>query len=268
MWRGGTVLKLNNVEVTYHNVILVLRGVSLTVDEGQIITILGANGAGKSTVLKAISGLLKTEVGKVSDGSIDFNDHRIDRLDPEEIAKMGILQILEGRQALEHLSIEENLKLGGFVLGGGHIKKDLGMVYNYFPRLKNIRNNTSGYCSGGEQQQMVIGRALMAHPKLMLLDEPSLGLAPLLVKDIFAIIKTINDQEKTSILLVEQNVRVAIAIADYGYVMENGRMVMDGTAEKLSDNEDVREFYMGLSKVGEKKDYREVKHYKRRKRWL
>jgi len=262
------VLNLNNVEVTYHNVILVLRGISLTVDEGQIITILGANGAGKSTALKAISGLLKTEVGKVSDGSIEFDGRRIDRLDPEEIAKMGILQILEGRQALEHLTIEENLKLGGFVLGGKHIKKDLETVYGYFPRLLDIRHNTSGYCSGGEQQQMVIGRALMAHPKIMLLDEPSLGLAPILVKEIFDIVKNINEQEKTGILLVEQNVRVAIAIADYGYVMENGRIVMDGTAEKLADNEDVREFYMGLSKVGEKKSYREVKHYKRRKRWL
>jgi branched-chain amino acid transport system ATP-binding protein len=242
--------------------------VSLTVDKGQIITILGANGAGKSTVLKAISGLLKTEVGKVSDGSIEFEDRRIDRLDPEEIAKMGIVQIMEGRQALEHLTIEENLKLGGFVQGSKNIRKDLEMVYSYFPRLKDIRNHTSGYCSGGEQQQMVIGRALMAHPKLMLLDEPSLGLAPLLVKEIFDIVKSINEREKTSILLVEQNVRVAIAIANYGYVMENGRIVMDGTAEKLSENEDVREFYMGLSKVGERKDYREVKHYKRRKRWL
>ena len=262
------MLNLNNVEVTYHNVILVLRGVSLSVDQGQIITILGANGAGKSTVLKAISGLLKTEVGKVSDGSIDFDGRRIDRLDPEDIAKMGILQILEGRQALEHLTIEENLKLGAYVLGSRGLKKDLEIMYNYFPRLLDIRNNTSGYCSGGEQQQMVIGRALMAHPKLMLLDEPSLGLAPLLVKEIFAIVKNINEQEKTSILIVEQNVRVAIAIADYGYVMESGRIVMDGTAEKLSDNEDVREFYMSLSKVGEKKDYREIKHYKRRKRWL
>lgn len=262
------MLKLNNVEVTYHNVILVLRGVSLAVDKGQIITILGANGAGKSTVLKAISGLLKTEVGKVSDGSIEFEGRRIDRRDPEEIAKMGIVQIMEGRQALEHLTIEENLKLGGFVRGSKHIKKDLEMVYGYFPRLKDIRNHTSGYCSGGEQQQMVIGRALMAHPKLMLLDEPSLGLAPLLVKEIFDIVKTINEREKTGVLLVEQNVRVAIAIADYGYVMENGRIVMDGTAEKLAENEDVREFYMGLSKVGERKDYREIKHYKRRKRWL
>ena len=263
------MLRLNNVEVTYHNVILVLRGVSLTVEEGQIITILGANGAGKSTTLKAISGLLKTEVGKVSDGSIEFDGRRIDKLDPEEIAKMGILQIMEGRQALEHLTIEENLKLGGYLLGrGAHTKRDLEMVYDYFPRIKDIRHNISGYCSGGEQQQMVIGRALMAHPKVMLLDEPSLGLAPILVKEIFDIVKTINTRDKTSILLVEQNARAAISVADYGYVMENGRIVMDGTAEKLADNEDVREFYMGLSKVGERKDYREVKHYKRRKRWL
>ncbi|MCX8126741.1 MAG: ABC transporter ATP-binding protein, partial [Dehalococcoidia bacterium] len=214
------------------------------------------------------SGLLKTEVGKVSDGSIEFDGRRIDRLDPEEIAKMGILQVLEGRQALQHLTIEENLRLGGYALGGKHIKDDLDMVYHYFPRLKQIRNRISGYCSGGEQQQMGIGRALMGHPKLMLLDEPSLGLAPLLVQEIFEIIKTIHEQEKTGILLVEQNARAAISIADYGYVMENGRIVMDGTAAKLADNEDVREFYMGLSKAGQKKSYREVKHYKRRKRWL
>jgi len=263
------VLRLNNIEVTYHDVILVLRGISLEVPEGGIIALLGANGAGKSTTLKAISGLLKTEVGKVSEGSIDFEGRRIDKLDPEVIAKMGILQILEGRQVLEHLTAEENLRLGAYVRGdGAGMKRDLDMVYDYFPRLKDVRHNTSGYLSGGEQQMLVIGRALMAHPKLMMLDEPSLGLAPLLVKEIFDIVKRINTEEKTSILLVEQNARVALSLTQYGYVMENGRVVLDGPAEKLRDNEDVQEFYLGFSKLGERKSYRDVKHYKRRKRWL
>ena len=263
------MLKLNNVEVTYHDVILVLRGVSLELEKGVIFTLLGANGAGKSTTLKAISGLLKTEVGKVSDGSIDFEERRIDKLDPEVIAKMGITQVLEGRQTLEHLTIEENLKLGGFGRGdGARHKTDMDMVYGYFPRLKDVRNNTAGYCSGGEQQMMVIGRALMAHPKLMMLDEPSLGLAPLLVKEIFEIVKLINQEEGTTILLVEQNARAALSLASFGFVMENGRVVMDGPAEKLRDNEDVKEFYLGLSQLGERKRYRDVKHYKRRKRWL
>lgn len=263
------MLRLNNIEVIYHDVILVLRGISLEVPEGGIISLLGANGAGKSTTLKAISGLLKTEVGKVSAGSIDFEERRIDKLDPEVIAKMGILQILEGRQVLEHLTTEENLRLGAYIRGdGAGMKRDLDMVYDYFPRLKDVRHNTSGYLSGGEQQMLVIGRALMAHPKLMMLDEPSLGLAPLLVKEIFDIIKRINTEEKTSILLVEQNARVALSLTQYGYVMENGRVVLDGPAEKLRDNEDVQEFYLGFSKLGERKSYRDVKHYKRRKRWL
>jgi branched-chain amino acid transport system ATP-binding protein len=263
------VLRLNNIEVIYHDVILVLRGISLEVPEGGIIALLGANGAGKSTTLKAISGLLKTEVGKVSAGSIEFEERRIDKLDPEVIAKMGILQILEGRQVLEHLTTEENLRLGAYIRGdGAGMKKDLNMVYDYFPRLKDVRHNTSGYLSGGEQQMLVIGRALMAHPKVMMLDEPSLGLAPLLVKEIFDIVKRINTEEKTSILLVEQNARVALSLTQYGYVMENGRVVLDGPAEKLRDNEDVQEFYLGFSKLGERKSYRDVKHYKRRKRWL
>ncbi len=263
------MLRLNNIEVTYHDVILVLRGISLEVPEGGIIALLGANGAGKSTTLKAISGLLKTEVGKVSAGSIDFEERRIDKLDPEVIAKMGILQILEGRQVLEHLTSEENLRLGAYIRGdGAGTKRDLGIVYDYFPRLKDVRHNTSGYLSGGEQQMLVIGRALMAHPKLMMLDEPSLGLAPLLVKEIFDIVKRINTEEKTSILLVEQNARAALSLAQFGYVMENGRVVLDGAAEKLRDNEDVKEFYLGFSKLGERKSYRDVKHYKRRKRWL
>ena len=263
------MLRLNNIEVIYHDVILVLRGISLEVPEGGIISLLGANGAGKSTTLKAISGLLKTEVGKVSAGSIDFEERRIDKLDPEVIAKMGILQILEGRQVLEHLTTEENLRLGAYIRGdGAGMKRDLDMVYDYFPRLKDVRHNTSGYLSGGEQQMLVIGRALMAHPKLMMLDEPSLGLAPLLVKEIFDIVKRINTEEKTSILLVEQNARAALSLTQYGYVMENGRVVLDGPAEKLRDNEDVQEFYLGFSKLGERKSYRDVKHYKRRKRWL
>lgn len=263
------MLKLNNIEVTYHDVILVLRGVSMELGKGQIFTLLGGNGAGKSTTLKAISGLLKTEVGKVADGSIEFEGRRIDRLDPEVIAKLGIIQVLEGRRTLQHLTIEENLRLGAFGRGdGASMKKDLEMVYAYFPRLRDVCHNTAGYCSGGEQQMMVIGRALMAHPKLLLLDEPSLGLAPLLVKEIFEIILRINKEEGATILLVEQNARAALSIASYGYVMENGRVVMDGPAEKLRDNEDVQEFYLGLSKVGERKSYREIKHYKRRKRWL
>ncbi|MEE9491697.1 MAG: ABC transporter ATP-binding protein [Dehalococcoidia bacterium] len=263
------MLRLNNIEVIYHDVILVLRGISLEVPEGGIISLLGANGAGKSTTLKAISGLLKTEVGKVSAGSIEFEERRIDKLDPEVIAKMGILQILEGRQVLEHLTTEENLRLGAYIRGdGAGMKKDLDMVYDYFPRLKDVRHNTSGYLSGGEQQMLVIGRALMAHPKVMMLDEPSLGLAPLLVKEIFDIVKRINEDEKTSILLVEQNARVALSLAQFGYLMENGRVVLDGPAEKLRDNEDVQEFYLGFSKLGERKSYRDVKHYKRRKRWL
>mgnify|MGYP001110568789 CR=1 FL=1 len=263
------MLKLNNIEVTYHDVILVLRGVSMELGKGQIFTLLGANGAGKSTTLKAISGLLKTEVGKVSDGSIEFEGRRIDKLDPEVIAKLGIIQVLEGRRTLEHLTTEENLKLGGFGRGNGaRMKQDLEMVYGYFPRLKEVSHNAAGYCSGGEQQMMVIGRALMAHPKLLMLDEPSLGLAPLLVKEIFEIILRINQEERTTILLVEQNARAALSIAKYAYVMENGRVVMDGPSEKLRENEDVQEFYLGLSKLGERKSYRHVKHYKRRKRWL
>lgn len=263
------MLKLNNIEVIYFQVILVLKGVSLEVGDGKIVALLGANGAGKTTTLKAISGLLKTEDGDVTDGNIEFNGVRIDRKEPEEIVKMGIVQIMEGRRVFEHLTTEENLLTGAYVRGGGAgVKKDLDMVYNYFPKLKDLRHNISGYLSGGEQQMLVMGRALMGHPKLMLLDEPSLGLAPFLVKEIFDIVKRINAEEKTSIMLVEQNARAALSIADYGYVMENGRVVLDGPANKLADNEDVREFYFGLSGVGTRKSYREVKHYKRRKRWL
>jgi len=263
------MLRVNNIEVVYSSVILVLKGMSFQLGECQIITLLGANGAGKTTTLKAISGLLATEVGEVSDGSIELDGVRIDKKGPEEIVKMGIIQALEGRRLFEHLTVEENLRLGARVAGNGaQTKKDLDTVYRYFPQLRNVRHRESGYLSGGEGQMLVIGSCLMAHPKFMLLDEPSLGLGPILVKEIFSIIQTINAEEKTGILLVEQNARAALAIAEYGYVMENGRVILDGPVEKLQDNEDIKEFYLGLSEVGEKKSYRDVKHYRRRKRWL
>jgi len=263
------MLTLSNIEVMYLNAILVLKGMSLEVQDGRIIALLGSNGAGKTTSLKAISGLLHTEEGEVTDGSIEFDDRRIDRMDPEDIVGLGIVQVMEGRRLFEHLTAEENLRIGAYLRhDGSSIKEDIEMVYRYFPKLKLLRNKTSGYLSGGEQQMLVMGRAIMAHPKLMLLDEPSLGLAPLMVQEIYEIVQRFNAEEKTSILLVEQNAMAALSIAEYGYVMENGKVVLDGTAEKLKDNEDVREFYMGLSQVGEKKSYREVKHYKRRKRWL
>jgi len=263
------VLKLNNIEVTYLNVIRVLHGVSLEVADGSIIALLGANGAGKTTTLKAISGLLRVEEGEVTDGSITWNGENINNKSAEEIAKLGIIQALEGRRVFGHLTTEENLLVGAYYRSDRRaVKQDLDMVYNYFPKLRDLRHNIAGYLSGGEQQMLVIGRAMMATPKLMLLDEPSLGLAPLLVEQIFEIIQRFNTEQKTSVLLVEQNVRIALSIAHYGYVMENGRIVLDGTADFLKNNEDVKEFYMGLSAVGEKKSYREVKHYKRRKRWL
>jgi len=262
------VLKLSNVEVKYAGVILVLRGVSLEVKSGTIVSLLGSNGAGKTTTLKAISGLLQTELGEVTAGSIEYDGSRIDRLDPEQIAKKGIIQVMEGRQVLEHLTVEENLRLGGYIVGTNNTKKDLKMVYDYFPKLTRLSDAVSGYLSGGEQQMLAIGRAMMAHPQIMLLDEPSMGLAPLIVDEIYAMIKRFNSEEKTSILLVEQNARAALAVSEYSYVMENGRIVLDGLSSKLAENEDIKEFYLGLSKLGEKKSYREVKHYKRRKRWL
>ena len=263
------MLKLNNIEVAYLNVIRVLHGVALSVDDGSIVALLGANGAGKSTTLKAISGLLRAEEGEVTDGSIEWNGERIDNKSGEEIGKLGIIQALEGRRVFEHLSAEENLLVGAYQRRDRRaVKEDLGMVYQYFPRLKDLRRNTAGYLSGGEQQMLIVGRAIMANPKLLLLDEPSLGLAPMLVEEIYDIIRRFNAEHKTSVLLVEQNVRVALGIADYGYVMENGRIVLDGSADFLKNNEDVREFYMGLSATGTRKSYREVKHYKRRKRWL
>lgn len=263
------MLKLNNIEVVYSNVILVLRGVSLEVGEGRVVAILGGNGAGKSTTLKAISGLLGIELGEVTDGSIQFDDVRIDKKNPEEIVKMGIVQVMEGRRLFDHLTVEENLRSSGYIVRSSHeLKAALDKVYAYFPRLKEMHNRTAGYLSGGEQQMMVIGCSLMIRPKVVLLDEPSLGLSPRMTLEIFDIVKKINNEEKTGMLLVEQNARAALGIAHYGYVMENGRIVMDGPAEKLRDNEDIKEFYLGLSQVGSKKSYRDVKHYRRRKRWL
>ena len=263
------MLEVNNIEVAYMNVIQVLRGVSLTVADGQIVALLGANGGGKTTTLKAISGMLKTEEGEVTDGSIKFDGKRIDRLGPDRIAVLGISQAMEGRRVLEHLSVEENLLVGAYCRKNRReVKQDMEMVFDYFPPMKRLHRRMSGYLSGGEQQMLVIGRALMARPKLMLLDEPSLGLAPLMVREIFEIIKKINAEQKMSILIVEQNVRVALGIADFGYVLENGRVVLSGPAENLKDNEDVREFYLGISSVGSQKSYRDVKHYRRRKRWL
>lgn len=263
------MLKVNNIEVCYMNVIQVLYGVSLEVGDGQIVALLGANGAGKTSTLKAISGLLKTEEGEVTGGSIEFDSRRIDRCGPEEIAALGISQVMEGRRVLEHLTVEENLLIGAHLRRDRHqIRQDMKTVFEYFPGIQQMRNRTSGYLSGGEQQMLVIGRAMMANPRLMLLDEPSLGLAPLIVQEIYKIIRRINAEKKVSILIVEQNARAALGIADHGYIMENGRIVMDAPADKLKDNEDIKEFYMGLSTTGTRRSYREVKHYRRRKRWL
>lgn len=263
------MLTLNSVEVMYDDVILVLKGLSLQVSEGKIVALLGSNGAGKTTTLKAISGLIKTEEGEVTDGSIEFMGKRIDGRDAAEIVRMGIFQVMEGRRVFEHLTVEENLRAGSYARKGDvDVKREMNRVYSYFPRLVERQRQKAGYLSGGEQQMLAIGRALMAKPKLMLLDEPSLGLSPMLVQEIFSIIRQINDEERTTILLVEQNARMALAIADYGYLMENGRVVLEGTPEKLQDNEDVKEFYLGLTDVGKRKSYRDVKHYKRRKRWL
>jgi branched-chain amino acid transport system ATP-binding protein len=265
----GAMLEVNNIEVIYNQVILVLKGLSLRVQQGQIATILGNNGAGKSTTLKAISGLLKSEDGEVTDGSISFMGERIDRIDPEKIVRKGIFQVMEGRQAFEDLTVEENLLVGAHtVKSRAQVKKDLDVVYHYFPRLTQRRNFLAGYISGGEQQMLVIGRGLMAHPRLMLLDEPSMGLSPLLVAEIFEIIQRINKEENVTILLVEQNARMALTIAHHGYVMESGRIVLDDDVDKLRENEDIKEFYLGLTDMGSKKSYRDVKHYKRRKRWL
>jgi branched-chain amino acid transport system ATP-binding protein len=262
------MLTLNNIEVIYNDVILVLKGMSIQVLEGKIVGLLGSNGAGKSTTLKAISGLLKPEDGEVTDGSIQFLDQVIHHKDAAEIVRMGIFQVMEGRRVFEHLTTEENLISGGYTRQESNLKSDIEMVYSYFPRLKDRRNQTAGYLSGGEQQMLAIGRALMAKPKLMMLDEPSLGLAPLLVMEIFEIIRRINEEQGTTILLVEQNANLTLSVADYAYIMESGRIVLEGYPEDLRENADVREFYLGLTEVGQRKSYRDVKHYKRRKRWL
>jgi branched-chain amino acid transport system ATP-binding protein len=264
------VLEVHNVEVVYDRAILVLKGISLVVREGQIVALLGPNGAGKSTTLKAISGLLKSEEGEVTDGSIRFLGERIERMEPEAIVRAGIFQVMEGRRVFEDLSVDENLRMGAFSRADkAAVKRDHELVFDYFPRLRERRRQLAGYLSGGEQQMLAISRALMARPRLMLLDEPSLGLAPMLVAEIFEIIRRINQQEKTTILLVEQNANRALSIADFGYIMENGRIVLDGDAGKLRTNEDVKHFYLGGGAGGgERRSYRELKFYKRRKRWL
>ncbi len=261
-------LLINNISVVYADVIQVLKGVSLTVPKGRIVSLLGSNGAGKTTTLKAISGLLKPENGKVTEGSIEYDGAPIQNSSPEEITRKGIIQVLEGRQQFKYLTVEENLRVGTATRWGKPYKKDLEMVYEYFPPLLARRKSLAGYCSGGELQMMVIGRALMAHPSLLLLDEPSLGLAPILVKEIFRIIKRINDEQGTTLVVVEQNANIALQIAHYGYVMENGKIVLESEAEDLRNNPDVKEFYLGTAASGALKSYKNVKSYKRRKRWL
>jgi branched-chain amino acid transport system ATP-binding protein len=263
------MLKVSNIEVLYQEVILALKGVSLEVPSHGIVALLGANGAGKSTTLKAISGLLKHENGRVAEGSIEFLGERIDRKSAEEIARMGVIQVIEGRRVFEHLSVEQNLKVGGHLRNDrGAIANGLEMVYHYFPRLQERRAVVAGFVSGGEQQMTVIGRALMAGPKLLLLDEPSMGLAPLLIKEIFQILTRLNEKEGIPILLVEQNAKLALSVARYAYVLETGRVVMDGDSEKLRENPDIRDFYLGLTDLGTRKSFRAIKHYKRRKRWV
>ena len=263
------LLSVNNIEVIYDHVILVLKGVSLRVPEEGIVALLGANGAGKSTTLKAISGLLRTERGEVTKGGVELSGEPIHRREASEVVRRGIVQVMEGRHVFEHLTVEENLLTGGYIQRAGQsLKRDLDMVYQYFPRLRERRTVRAGYVSGGEQQMLAIGRALMAHPRLMLLDEPSMGLAPMLVQEIFEIVGRLNREEKVAVLLAEQNANMALRFAQYVYVMENGRIVLDGYVKAISENEDIKEFYLGLSGVGQRKSYREVKHYRRRKRWL
>jgi branched-chain amino acid transport system ATP-binding protein len=263
------LLTVNNIEVIYDRVILVLKGVSLEVPEGGIVALLGANGAGKTTTLKAISNLLQAERGEVTKGSIECMGERVDRLSPNDLVRRGVIQVMEGRHCFEHLTVEENLMTGAYTRRDGRakVRADLEKVYHYFPRLKERRDAQAGYTSGGEQQMTAIGRALMANPKMILLDEPSMGLAPQLVEEIFEIVETLNKKEGVSILLAEQNTMAALKVADYGYILENGRVVMDGEAEDLRENEDVKEFYLGLSSSG-RRSFRDVKHYRRRKRWL
>jgi branched-chain amino acid transport system ATP-binding protein len=262
------LLQLNNISVVYSDVIQVLKGISLAVEKNRIVSLLGSNGAGKTTTLKAISGLLKPENGKVTDGTILYQGKELQNQAPEMITRNGIIQVLEGRQPFKYLTIEENLRVGTATRWGKPYRSDLEKVYHYFPALWTRRRGLAGYCSGGELQMLVMGRALMAHPELLLLDEPSLGLAPLVVLEIFRIIRRINEEEGTTIVLVEQNARMALQIAHYGYVMENGKIVMEGSADALRNNPDIREFYLGMSATGNIKSYADVKSYRRRKRWL
>jgi len=265
---NNLLLQINNISVVYSDVIQILKAVSLDVKKGQIVSLLGSNGAGKTTTLKAISGLLKPENGKVTEGTIDYEGHNIQNSAPESITRLGIIQVMEGRQAFKYLTVEENLRVGTATRWGKPYKKDLEIVYHYFPPLVARKGSLAGYCSGGELQMLVIGRALMAQPSLLLLDEPSLGLAPLLVKEIFEIIKRINEEQGTTLILVEQNASMALQIAHLGYVMENGKIVLEGDAKDLRENPDVREFYLGIAASGTIKSYKDVKAYKRRKRWL
>ncbi|CUB06799.1 MULTISPECIES: ABC transporter ATP-binding protein [Tepidiphilus] len=266
---GEPYLVVNNVEVIYDHVILVLKGVSLEVPRGGVVALLGANGAGKSTTLKAISNLLRAERGEVTKGSISFKGERVDDLTPNELVRRGVIQVMEGRHCFEHLTIEENLLTGAYTrrLSRAQLGQALERVYHYFPRLKERRKSQAGYTSGGEQQMCAIGRALMAAPEMILLDEPSMGLAPQVVEEIFEIVHELNAKENVSFLLAEQNTMVALRYANFGYILENGRVVMEGDAQELRENEDVKEFYLGLSSQG-RKSFREVKHYRRRKRWL
>ena len=267
------MLRLNSVEVVYDDVVLVLRGLSLSVSRGNIVCLLGPNGTGKSTTLKAISGLLGPEDGAVTDGTIELDGESIERLSPHEVVERGVSQVMEGRRVFEHLSVEENLRIGAYCRGsrgtrGTRANADVDRIYETFPRLREHRHRLSGFLSGGEQQMLAIGRALMSEPRLLLLDEPSLGLAPRIVEEIFDTLQRVNADEGTTMLLVEQNAARALDIAHYGYVMENGRVVLEGGPEELRDNPDVREFYLGVSDLGERKSYRDVKRYRRRKRWL
>lgn len=263
------LLDVNGIEVIYNHVILVLKGVSLQVPEGRIVALLGANGAGKTTTLRAISNLLKGERGEVTKGAIQYRGQRIDKLSPAELVKRGVVQVMEGRHCFAHLTIEENLLTGAYTrdLNRGDMQAALERVYQYFPRLKQRRTSQAGYTSGGEQQMTAIGRALMANPNMILLDEPSMGLAPQIVEEIFEIVRDLNQRERVSFLLAEQNTNIALRYADYGYILENGRVMMDGDAGELSRNEDVKEFYLGISS-GERKSFRDNKFYRRRKRWL
>jgi branched-chain amino acid transport system ATP-binding protein len=263
------MLTVNNIEVIYDHVILVLKGVSLEVPEGSVVALLGANGAGKSTTLKSISNLLAAERGDVTKGTIEFRGRRVDKLTPNELVRLGVCQVMEGRHCFAHLTVEENLLTGAYTQRGSRaeVRNDLERVYHYFPRLKQRRASLSGYTSGGEQQMTAVGRALMARPTMILLDEPSMGLAPQIVEEIFEIVRDLNRKERVSFLLAEQNTMVALRYANYGYILENGRVVMDGEAQGLAQNEDVKEFYLGLSTAG-RKSFRDVKHYRRRKRWL